>query len=88
MQRSSSEPCGASNPVCRIALLALDAPDRMSVPASITTTRAPSKAKRRAIAQPTTPAPMIATSVSGTEMVKLRLRHFPKRGTVGALDFD
>jgi hypothetical protein len=45
-----------------MALLAFDAPDRISDPFSIRATFAPARAKRRATAQPTTPPPITATS--------------------------
>src|SRR6218665_386163 len=41
MQASSRLPPGASKPVCRMALLALLAPDRRSAPFSSSSTRAP-----------------------------------------------
>src|SRR6218665_160676 len=60
MQASSRLPPGASKPVCRMALLALLAPDRRSAPFSSSSTRAP--------AQPTTPAPITATSNAGSDI--------------------
>src|SRR6218665_281486 len=57
MQASSRLPPGASKPVCRMALLALLAPDRRSAPFSSSSTRAPPSTNRRATAQPTTPPP-------------------------------
>jgi hypothetical protein len=65
MQTSSSDACGASNPVCRIAELPLDAPSSTSTAFSSTTTRAPASAKALATAAPTTPAPITATSQEG-----------------------
>src|SRR6218665_858629 len=62
MQASSRLPPGASKPVCRMALLALLAPDRRSAPFSSSSTRAPPSTNRRPTAQPTTPAPITATS--------------------------
>src|SRR5581483_5135939 len=62
MQCSSSEPFGASKPVCRMALLPLLAPDRMSAPASSSSGFSPAIASLRKIAQPTTPPPMMTTS--------------------------
>jgi len=62
MQRCSSESGRASKPVCKIAVLALLAPSRMSAAFSTHNTFAPSSANRRVTAQPTTPAPMTMTS--------------------------
>ena len=58
----SSEPGSVSNPVWRMAVLALDVPSPTSAARSRTTTEAPSRARWRAMAQPTTPAPTTATS--------------------------
>src|SRR6218665_3570072 len=68
MQASSRLPPGASKPVCRMALLALLAPDRRSAPFSSSSTRAPPSTNRRATAQPTTPAPLTATSNAGSDI--------------------
>jgi hypothetical protein len=62
MQAASTDPGGASKPVCRIALLPLDAPSSRSAAFSRSATRAPSSAKRRAMAQPITPPPTTITS--------------------------
>src|SRR5690348_13519413 len=62
MQATSSEPGGASKPVCRIALLPLLAPERMSSPASSSSGFNPASASRRKMAHPTTPPPMMTTS--------------------------
>src|SRR6218665_964390 len=67
MQASSRLPPGASKPVCRMALLALLAPDRRSAPFSSRSRRAPPSTNRRATAQPTTPAPITATSNAGSD---------------------
>lgn len=52
-----------------MALLALEPPDSMSAPRSMSTTFAPAIANRRAVAQPTTPAPTIATSNTSLDVV-------------------
>src|SRR3954453_1170345 len=52
----------ASNPVCRIAVFALLVPAPTSGPASSSTHRVPRRLRSRATAQPTAPAPTIATS--------------------------
>jgi hypothetical protein len=55
-------PGTASNPVCRMAVLALVVPVPTSLPASTSTQDSSYWASVRAIAVPTTPAPMISTS--------------------------
>src|SRR5262245_26517503 len=62
MQATSSEPGGASKPVCRIALLPLLAPERMSSPASSSSGFSPARASFRKMAHPTTPPPIMTTS--------------------------
>src|SRR5688572_25400805 len=59
MQESSMLPSGASKPVCSSALLPLLAPSRMSGAASSMIGSRPAMARRRKMAQPTTPAPMM-----------------------------
>src|SRR6218665_85776 len=66
MQASSRLPPGASKPVCRMALLALLAPDRRAAPFPSSSARAPPSTNRRGTAQPTTPAPITATSNAGS----------------------
>ena len=60
--RLSRLPGLASNPVCRIAVFAFDVPVPTSVAASTSTRSSEYAASVRAIAAPTTPAPMITTS--------------------------
>ena len=60
--RLSRLPGLASNPVCRIAVFAFDVPVPTSVAASTSTSSSEYAASVRAIAAPTTPAPMITTS--------------------------
>src|SRR3569623_275838 len=62
MQATSSERGGASKPVCRMALLPLLAPERMSSPASSSSGFNPASASRRKMAHPTTPPPMMTMS--------------------------
>src|SRR5215510_9546030 len=64
MQRSSTLPSGASKPVWSKALLPLLAPSRMSAAASSMIGSSPAMAKRRKMAQPTTPAPMMTALLS------------------------
>src|SRR5919109_3869492 len=59
MHSSSTLPSGASKPVCSSALLPLLAPSRMSGAASSMIGSSPAMARRRKMAQPTTPAPMM-----------------------------
>src|SRR6218665_3902638 len=68
MQASSRLPPGASKPVCMMSLWALLAPDRRSAPFSSSSTRAPPSTNRCATAQPTTPAPITATSNAGSDI--------------------
>src|SRR5688572_27863133 len=71
MQPSSMLPSGASKPVWSRALLPLLAPSRMSGAASSMIGSSPAMARRRKMAQPTTPAPMmtalLVTMVSLTQ---------------------
>ncbi len=62
----------ASNPVCRIAVLAFDVPVPTSEAASTSTTSSENAASVRAIAVPTTPAPTIATSATPPDSVIAR----------------
>src|SRR6185436_7471068 len=59
IQLSSTLSSGASKPVCSRPLFPLLAPSRMSDAASSMTGSRPAMAKRRKMAQPTTPAPMM-----------------------------
>src|SRR3954471_14204526 len=69
MQASSTEPGGASKPVCRMALFPLLAPERMSSPASSSSGFSPASARRRKMAQPTTPPPMMTTSARSNSAI-------------------
>src|SRR5689334_10053367 len=69
MQATSREPGGASKPVCRIALLPLLAPERMSSPASSSSGFSPAMARRRKMAHPTTPPPMMTTSARSNSAI-------------------
>src|SRR5215207_3344763 len=90
--RASSVPGLASKPVCRIAVLALLVPAPTSGPASINARRSSNRESSRAIAEPTSPAPTMATSYEASEgdralneLAPLRVRSVPPFRVSGGL---
>src|SRR5581483_4271354 len=75
--RDSSVPGLASKPVCKIAVFAFDVPVPTSFAASTSTQSSAYADSVRAIAVPTTPAPMITTSAV---LIAVLAKHRRRRG--------